>query len=85
MIKTSLFCTQFGSVLFFSGSFLYQGKLAACFTGMAPRIPIDQGSLQFISGSVCYLIQSLLSLAQTLRLDGQEHVPSLAAPDAVTL
>ena len=74
-----------GSVLFFSGSFLYQGKLAACFTGMAPRIPIDQGSLQFISGSACYLTQSLLSLAQTLRLNGQEHVPSLAAPDAVKL
>ena len=52
---------------------------------MAPRIPIDQGSLQFISGSACYLIQSLLSLAQTLRLNGQEHVPSLAAPDAVEL
>ena len=75
LIQVSLFCTQFGSVLFFAGSFLYQAKLDECTTGMAPRIPVDQGSLMYVSGSACYLIQSLLSLALTVRKHGTEHAP----------
>ena len=75
LIQLSLFCTQFGSVLFFAGSFLYQAKLDECTTGMAPRIPVDQGSLMYVSGSACYLIQSLLSLALTVRKHGTEHAP----------
>lgn len=82
IVKMSLFSTQFGAVLFFSGSFMYQGKLGACFTGMAPRIPVDQGTLQYVAGSALFLVQSLLALARTIYLHGQEHSPEAAAATA---
>ncbi len=83
-LQVSLFAVQLGSVFFFAGSFLYQGKLDACFTGMAPRLPLDQGSLLYIAGSACYLLQSLLSLADTLRRHGAEDATASSRVVKVT-
>ena len=99
LIKASLFCTLFGAVLFFAGSFLYQPKLGHCQTGTTPRLAVDQGTLMYVvavprpatrfdaggrttrsqgrddaqAGSALYLIQSLISLARTIRLHGLEE------------
>ena len=80
IVKASLFLTQIGACLFFAGSYEYQGSLAKCETGTRPRLAVDQGTLQFVLGSTCYLVQSLLSLARTIRLHGVEDTTKRAGP-----
>ncbi|KAJ1444265.1 hypothetical protein M885DRAFT_581185 [Pelagophyceae sp. CCMP2097] len=73
LLELALFSVQFGSMVFFAGSFLYQPALACCSTGMRPKRAIDQGSLLYVVGSAFYLLQSLVALAMTLRRHGDEH------------